>query len=357
MLSRTETKVWPVDAVAPFPHDLDPAIHILRAGGLVAFPTETVYGLGADALNPSAVARIFQAKGRPPDNPLIAHVSSLDMAFTLLGDAEQRPIVEQLAAAFWPGPLTLVVTRNERIGDLVTAGLDTVGLRLPAHPVAAELIRLLGHPLAAPSANRSGRPSPTLPEHVLVDLEGRIDGIIDGGPCSVGLESTVLDVTQWPPILLRPGGVTPEALRAAIGVAVTVDRNVHTSRVEDDGANPVRSPGMKYAHYAPKTPLVLVETEIADADRLVAIAQQYYTEGKRIGLLVTDETAAIGFEFPTLRMGPRSQPDMIATGLFSVLRAVDLETFDLVIVEGIEASGIGLAVMNRLRRAAATRIV
>lgn len=352
---RRQTQVWYVDPVQPADASLLPAVEVLRRGGVVAFPTETVYGLGADALNPDAVARIFEAKGRPQDNPLIVHVASLDMAFGLMGDAGQRPIVERLAAAFWPGPLTLVVTRNARISDRVTAGLDTVGLRMPAHPVALRLIQLLGRPIAAPSANRSGRPSPTLAEHVLADLDGRIDGVVAGGVSSVGVESTVLDVTVSPPVLYRPGGVTPEALEAVLGGPVVIDPHVRAAKAVAD-AGPVRSPGMKYRHYAPSTPIVLVECPQAAPERIRQVAEELAASYGRVGLLLTDETAEYGFAFPVVRMGPRHRPERIAAGLFAALRQVDGMGFDVVVAEGIADRGVGLAVMNRLRRAASQRI-
>lgn len=352
MLHSVVTRTWHVDPEQLLAETLRPAIAALQAGGVVAFPTETVYGLGADALNPQAVHRIFHAKGRPADNPLIVHVSSLEMATELLAEKAEIGVLEQLAAAFWPGPLTVVVSRNERLDDIVTAGLNTVGLRIPAHPVALQLIRMLERPIAAPSANRSGRPSPTQAAHVMADLGGRIEGIIDGGSATVGLESTVLDITEWPPVLLRPGGVTPEDLSGVLGTQVTIDGNVHAARADlVHQAQPVRSPGMKYVHYAPSTPLLLVERP-TDTDSLTRIALEQQAMGKKVALLLTDETADLSLPFPTLRLGSRLQPDQIAAGLFAALRDVDRGGYDLVIVEGIEASGVGLAVMNRLRRAA-----
>lgn len=355
MAMHKVTQRWHVDPVRPSMEGLLPAVETLRAGGVVAFPTETVYGLGADALNPEAVARIFAAKGRPQDNPLIVHVSSLTMAYDLMADSDQRPLLERLARTFWPGPLTMIVARNQRISPRVTAGLDTVGLRMPAHPVALQLIRLLDRPIAAPSANRSGRPSPTLPEHVLADLDGRIDGVVAGGPCSVGVESTVLDITSWPPVLYRPGGVTPEALREVLGTDVIVDVNVHAPAAETM-SGPVPSPGMKYRHYAPSTPIVLVEAPVPNPERLREVVAQFKAEHSNIALLLTDESATTDFGVPVIRMGSRRVPEQIAAELFGVLRELDQHGFDLVIAEGVDDAGMGLAVMNRLRRAAARRL-
>lgn len=348
------THIWQADPHRPSHDELQPAAEVLRRGGLVAFPTETVYGLGADALNPKAVSRIFEAKGRPQDNPLIVHVASLDMAYSLMGNAAERPLLDRLAREFWPGPITLVVTASARVPGRVTAGLDTVGLRMPAHPVALALIEQLGRPVAAPSANRSGVPSPTLPEHVWDDLKGRIEGIVAAGECNVGVESTVLDITVTPPVLLRPGGVTPEALEEALGRPVTIDRHVHVPAAAREALGPVRSPGMKYRHYAPRTPIVLVETGGGNLERLRDVVRERQAEGKRVGLLVTDE-ATLEMDLPTIRLGSRSRPEQIAQDLFRNLRAVDALSVDVVVAEGIEDTGVGLAVMNRLRRAAAER--
>lgn len=350
------THIWQVDPERPSYDELQPAVEVLRRGGLVAFPTETVYGLGADALNPEAIAGIFEAKGRPQDNPLIVHVSSLDMAYSLMGNPAEQPLLQQLAHRFWPGPLTMVVTASSRVPRRVTAGLDTVGLRMPAHPVALALIEQLGRPVAAPSANRSGVPSPTSAEHVWDDLQGRIEGIVAAGECKVGVESTVLDITVVPPVLLRPGGVTPEALEEALGRSVVIDRHVHVPAVNSEVIGPVRSPGMKYRHYAPRTPIVLVEAGDGHLERLRAVVDKQLAEGKRVGLLVTEEAATPQSDVPTIVMGSKHRPEQIAQDLFRHLRAVDNLAVDVVVAEGIDDGGVGLAVMNRLRRAATERV-
>lgn len=352
------TQVWYVDPQAPREEELQPAADMLRRGGLVAFPTETVYGLGADGLQPTAVRRIFAAKGRPSDNPLILHVPSLEHAKRLMGSGTPFALVERLAESFWPGPLTLVVPKADHIPDEVTAGLDTVAVRVPVHPVARRLIELADRPIAAPSANRSGRPSPTLASHVLADLRGRIDGVVDGGPCGVGLESTVLDITGPVPVILRPGGVTREALTDALHMPVEIDPRAfgHVDDAADVG--PVRSPGMKYRHYAPSTPLLLCEYDGEPSGARIKQAATSLLEanpGSRVGLLVTDETAETLGDvngFTVCRMGPRRHPERIAARLFENLRALDEALLDWVVVEGIEPVGVGLAVMNRLRRAA-----
>lgn len=349
-MQRKQTSYWRVDAQHPRRSTLLPAVEALRCGGVVAFPTETVYGLGADALNSQAVYRIFAAKGRPADNPLIVHVSSLHMARELMAPSAATDAVELAMRTFWPGPLTLVVPRANHVPSVVTGGLNTVGLRMPSHPISLQLIELFNKPIAAPSANRSGKPSPTTANHVLEDLEGRIDGIIDGGPCTVGVESTVVDMTAWPPVVLRPGGITMDDLQRTLHCRVTLASSAEKAN------EPVRSPGMKYVHYAPNTPLVLIEGEEITAEDFVNAAVEYKQQGKRVGLLLTDERARDIPEFPTIRMGPRTEPERIANSLFATLRYLDTQGFDVVLVEGIKPSGMGLAVMNRLRRAAEARV-
>ena len=235
--------------------DIQTAADLLRAGGLVGIPTETVYGLGANGLDPAAVGRIFQAKGRPQDNPLILHIPGADWLERYCRDIPAAAY--ELARRFWPGPLTMVLRRRDNVPDQVTAGLDTVGMRCPAHPLCRAVIQAADVPVAAPSGNTSGRPSPTTAAHMLEDMDGRIDAILDGGPCSVGVESTIVDLTCTPPRLLRPGGITLEQLRAALG-EVAVDPAV--TRLMGAGERP-RAPGMKYRHYAPKAPVTVVTGE------------------------------------------------------------------------------------------------
>lgn len=336
-MAREERGTLVLDAALP--GDMARAADILRAGGLVAFPTETVYGLGADGLNPDAVRRIFVAKGRPADNPLILHLDGPEM----LGRVAQHipAQAERLMAAFWPGPLTLVLERRPEVPDAVTAGLDTVAVRCPDHPVARELIAEVGRPLAAPSANRSGRPSPTRAEDVLEDLAGRIDAVLDGGPTGLGIESTVLDLTVDPPALLRPGGVPLEDLREFLPRVVAVG----------EATGPVRSPGMKYAHYAPRAYLVLVEgPEEAVAAEIRRLAAKYRQDGRTVAIL-----AVTGQAYPgetVLRLGPPGHWHEIAASLYRTLRELDRRGIEVALAEGIPRAGLGLAIMDRLERAA-----
>lgn len=321
------------------------AAEIIRAGGLVAFPTETVYGLGADAMNAHAVERIFIAKGRPADNPIIVHVADARQAAALA--REVPAVAEKLMAAFWPGPLTLLFKKAAHVPDGVTRGLDTVGVRVPAHPVALALLAAAGVPLAAPSANASGKPSPTEAEHVLDDLEGRIDAVLDGGPTGVGLESTVLDVTVSPPVILRPGGLSRERIEAVAGPVSVAPETT------PPGEAP-RSPGMKYRHYAPHAKLILYA---GDPGAVHAAALQRFKvlagHGTEVGVLCSHESAADYPRDAVLDLGDRGDAGRAAALLYARLRALDERAVDVILVEGLHEAGLGLAVMNRLRRAAA----
>lgn len=351
-----KTRVLKTDPLRPDAAVIDEAARIIAAGGLVAFPTETVYGLGADALNGRAVRGIFAAKGRPADNPLIVHVAE---PAQLPEVAQHVPeAVDALARHFWPGPLTVVVPRRPEVPDEVTAGLDTVAVRVPDHAVALALIRRSGRPLAAPSANRSGRPSPTEARHVWEDLQGRIDLIIDGGPCGIGLESTVLDLTASRPVILRPGAVTPEDLAPVIGPVDVDPRAEGLAGGEPGAGGPVRSPGMKYRHYAPRTPCVLYEGPPEAVAEAVAVRlREERARGRRVGLLATAESAG-RWEADAVRIaGARSAPETIARSLYRCLRELDEAGVDLIIMEGIEPAGLGAAIMNRMRRAAGHRTV
>jgi L-threonylcarbamoyladenylate synthase len=316
------------------PEALTHAAEVIRAGGLVAFPTETVYGLGADALSAAAVARIFEAKERPRGNPLIVHVADA----TALDEVAVRVTdrAREVVASFWPGPLTLVLDRAAAVPLITTGGLDTVAVRVPAHPVAQGLIRAAGRPLAAPSANRSGRPSPTRAPHVLEDLGGRIELILDGGSTSVGLESTVLDMTTEPPTLLRPGGVTLEQLEAHLG-------RVRLATGDDEAAG--RSPGLRFRHYAPRAKVVLIEAGAGEE----AVAS-WLDGGKSVALMAQ---RSVGLDRPGLRV--RLMPvdlEAYARELFEALRDLDATGVDAIFVEGIAEVGLGRAIMDRLRRAA-----
>lgn len=345
------TKVLRVDAAHPELEAMARAADIIRQGGIVAFPTETVYGLGANAMDAAAVARIFAAKGRPSDNPLIVHVADREQLAGVVG--ELPPIVERLMAKFWPGPLTLVLPKRPVIPEAVTCGLSTVGVRMPNHPVALALIRAAGVPLAAPSANKSGRPSPTAAEHVLEDLAGRIPLVLDGGETGLGLESTVLDMTVDPPVLLRPGGVTLEQICAVIG-PVEVAPAVHGGEA---GEAP-RSPGMKYTHYAPKAQVLLVEGPVLHMqDKIRDLTREFQEEGKRVGIMCSAESRGVYQSEVVLEYGTREDLAGVASDLFSTLRAFDRHKVDVILAEGVPATGIGLAIMNRLRRAAGGQVV
>ncbi len=348
------TKYLKIDPLVPELHKIRLAARILHRGGVVAFPTETVYGLGANALDGRAVRRIFRAKGRPADNPLIVHIANFRDIKDLV--AYLPPRATLLMQSFWPGPLTLIMPRSELIPDIVTAGLDTVGIRMPSHPVARALIRGAHLPIAAPSANISGRPSPTTGPDVLRDMRGKIDAVVDGGPAAVGVESTVLDLTTPVPTILRPGGVTYEELQAVLG-EVAIDPDVQGSRV----ARP-RAPGMKYRHYAPQGEVYIVSGALEQVTiRIRTLLANWQQKGRRVAVLATWETAAAYRREPLPDylevLGSRSQPATIAASLFRALRNCDRHHIDIILAEAVAEEGIGLAIMNRLRKSAAHRII
>lgn len=322
---------------------------IIRAGGLVAFPTETVYGLGANGLDGAAVNRIFEAKGRPNDNPLILHVARKEDAFPLW--AGEPPFARRLMDAFWPGPLTLIYYRAPQVPDEVTAGLDTVAVRLPDSVCARALIAQSGVPIAAPSANLSGKPSPTTAQHVLQDMDGRIPLILDGGPCRCGVESTVLSLVGTPTIL-RPGVVTKEMLAAILG-EVALAPSILAPLHEGEKA---ASPGMKYKHYAPNAQVLVVVGEAqAAARRLSALYDELTGQGKRVRIAATAEALPFYGDRPTALLGARQDPATLCSRLFSLLRELD-EAADVILSEGVGTEGTGLAFMNRLLRSAGFRV-
>lgn len=344
-----ETVVLRVHPEKPEREIIRRAAEIIRRGGLVAFPTETVYGLGADALNPSAVLSLFKAKERPLDNPPIIHVGDLKDVERIAEEIPEKARI--LMERFWPGPLTLVLKRSEELPAEVVSNLETVALRMPAHRVALSLIQESSRPIAAPSANLSGRPSPTRAEHVLEDLRGRIDMILDAGPTHVGVESTVLDMTSEPPVVLRPGGVTVEELREVIG-----EIRVHPM-IEREVERP-RSPGMKYRHYAPRARMVLVEgDERRIPGKISELSERWKKEGLRVGVIVTEESLR-DFKADVIKiMGSRRDLRTVAGNLFRTLRDVDAQNVDIIIAEGVPSEGLGLAIMNRLRKASSHNII
>ena len=328
------------------PRDTAEAAEILRRGGLLGIPTETVYGLGANGLNPDAVGHIFAAKGRPQDNPLILHIPSADWLERYCVDIPDTAYA--LAERFWPGPLTMVLRRKRVVPDVVTAGLDTVGMRCPAHPVCRAILTAADVPVAAPSGNTSGRPSPTTAAGMLEDMDGKIDGIVDGGPCAVGVESTIVDLTVMPPRLLRPGGVTLEQLRDALG-EVVVDPAV--TRLMGAGEQP-RAPGMKYRHYAPKAPVTVVQGAPAAAARYI---QAHMAPGG--GVICFDEYAGLFAGHPLEQLGPSTDVPEQARRVFEALRWFDGTGVSRIWAQCPAAAGIGLAVANRLNKAAGFHIV
>jgi L-threonylcarbamoyladenylate synthase len=333
-----QTRLLPADVAG-----LAAAAAILRAGGLVGFPTETVYGLGAHALDARAVKGIFLAKGRPADDPVIVHLADASLVRRV---AEPNADATALGDAFWPGPLTLVLPKHSGVPPEVSAGLETVGVRVPSHPVALALLRESGLPLAAPSANLFGRPSPTTARHVLDDLDGRIDAVVDGGRTSVGVESTIVDLTAWPPRLLRPGGLPAEAIEAVLGRPLAAPE---PTRV---GAQP--APGMLAVHYAPRTPLTLVTGRCARA-RLIDQVGAAVSRGQRVGVLALAEDAASLPE--TVRrevVGSWETPETSAARLYDALRALDAASLDVLFTRDLADPyvGLGRALSDRLRRAA-----
>lgn len=327
------------------------AAQLLADGQLVAFPTETVYGLGANALDADAVLHIFAAKGRPADNPLIVHVWSRAQ---LDGICEVPEMAEKLMDAFWPGPLTLLMPRKSTIPDAVTAGLSTVAVRMPSHPVAAAMLKACNLPIAAPSANRSGKPSPTTAQHVLEDMDGRIPMIIDGGSCEVGVESTVLDICHGTPCILRPGGVTRAMLEKVVG-EVTVAGSVLRPLKTGEKA---LSPGMRYRHYSPDGQVTLVEgSEKEVVEALAALYHDAERAGHRACVMCFTEHVAALKECRPHDIGSREHPEEVAYRLFDTLRRLDEEKMEAIFSEVVPPEGMGLAVMNRLGRAAAFRSV
>ena len=334
-----------------FAQEMEQAAQVIKDGGLVAFPTETVYGLGGNALDAEASAKIYAAKGRPSDNPLIVHICDPeDLDKVAVAD---DPRVRKLADAFWPGPLTMILDKKEIVPKETTGGLDTVAVRCPNHPLALELIRRSTGFIAAPSANTSGRPSPTKAEHVEEDLSGKIDCIIDGGEVGIGLESTILDMSEEIPTILRPGYITPQMLEKVIG-KVRMDPALMTA---GKGQRP-KAPGMKYRHYAPKAQMYLVK---GDKDAVVRkiqdLCQKEKEAGRKVGILCSDETKGCYPYGTVVALGSRDHEEEIARNLFDALRSFDHMDTDVIYSEWFEAPGIGIAVMNRMMKAAGHQVI
>lgn len=324
---------------------------ILKEGGLVAFPTETVYGLGADALNERASEKIYEAKGRPSDNPLIIHITHMDAINRIVSDIPEKAYA--LAEAFWPGPLTMIFDKAKSVPYGTTGGLETVAVRMPDHEIARAIIDAGGGYIAAPSANTSGRPSPTRAEHVVEDLDGKIEMIVDGGAVEIGVESTILDLTVTPPMILRPGAVTKEMLEKVLG-EVAEDKALLSA----DSKKAPKAPGMKYRHYAPKAKLSIVEGKMElVVDKINQLSCEMEQKGSRVGIIGTEETVGRYVCGNVKCIGTRQDEAVVANRLYAILREFDGEDVDYIFSESFSGSGIGSAVMNRLLKAAGHHVI
>lgn len=346
------TKIYKLDSDNLDAAQMQEAGELIARGELVAFPTETVYGLGGDALDPDAARKIYEAKGRPSDNPLIVHIADISDLERIAREVPQQARV--LAEAFWPGPLTMIVWKNEAVPYATTGGLETVAVRMPNHPVALELIRRSGKLIAAPSANTSGRPSPTEAAHVYEDMQGRIPLILDGGTVGIGIESTIIDLTEKPAMVLRPGYITPQMLSEVLGEEVIVDPGLIAA---DDTKKP-KAPGMKYRHYAPKADMVIVDGErdavVAEINARVWGARG---KGQKAAVIATEETKGLYDADVVLSMGSREDEDSIARQMYSILRDCDDLEVQVIYSESFKTPRIGQAIMNRLLKAAGHHVV
>ncbi|MTK12033.1 MAG: threonylcarbamoyl-AMP synthase [Clostridiaceae bacterium] len=325
---------------------------VLRQGGLVVFPTETVYGLGANALDPEAVKKIFEAKGRPQDNPLIVHIADIEEIKPLVSEIPE--IAKRFMERFWPGPMTIILPKSPIIPDETSAALPCVGIRMPSNNVARELIRAAGVPIAAPSANISGKPSPTDVQRCIEDLSGKVDYIIGGNMCDIGLESTVIDCTTEPTCVLRPGGITLEMLRE-VDEDTYIDPAIMKKPEKDFKP---KAPGMKYRHYAPKAPVKIVQGDLKKTiEKINEIVQNYIDENKVVGIMATDETANYYKKGIVISLGSRENMISVSQSLFETLRMFDDKEVDIIIAEAFEEKGVGVAVMNRLKKSAGFDII
>ena len=346
-----QTKVITIQEENFSKEQLKEAGEIIKQGGLVAFPTETVYGLGGDALNAGSSEKIYAAKGRPSDNPLIVHIADWESIYKIVKNIPEN--AKKLADVFWPGPLTMIFEKSDVVPYETTGGLDTVAVRMPSHKVARAFIEASGGYVAAPSANISGRPSPTLAKYVAEDMDGRIEMIIDGGDIGIGLESTIVDVTMDPPMVLRPGYVTAQMVKDVVG---DVTNDITMMEVVKDVAP--KAPGMKYRHYAPKGDLTIVT---GDTEKVIAYINEQVAQqkalGKKTGVIATKETVSRYHADAVKNVGSRKEEESIAKGLYKVLREFDDEEVEVMYTESFEAAGIGQAIMNRLLKAAGHKVV
>lgn len=350
-MNNMKTRIEKIDKNRIDEQSMQDAGAILKEGGLVAFPTETVYGLGANALDKDAARKTYEAKGRPSDNPLIVHIACME---DLEAITKEIPAVARtLAKEYWPGPLTMIFEKNELVPYETTGGLDTVAVRMPSEEIALQVIRAGGGYVSAPSANTSGRPSPTTAEHVAEDMTGKIEMIIDGGAVEIGVESTIVDVTVTPPMILRPGAITKEMLEGLIG-EVAVDKTL----LDADSKVAPRAPGMKYRHYAPKAELSVVEGELREVVAFInAMAKEKISQGKRVGIIATEETLE-EYQCGDIKcVGTREDEMTIAGHLYGILREFDADEVDYIYSESFDADGIGSAVMNRLLKAAGHHVI
>jgi len=349
-MNSFQTERWPVDktekTLEDHPHIIQASLWINK-NEVIAIPTETVYGLAGNARSDDAIKRIFEAKGRPSDNPLIVHISDPSQLEGLVASVSET--AQKLMTAFWPGPLTIVLPKGENVSERVTAGLSTVAVRMPDHEIALAVIAASNVPLAAPSANLSGKPSPTSAQHVYEDLKGRIPGIVDGGSTGVGVESTVVECTGELVTILRPGGITLEELERVVGAGrVDVDPGLENEK------HAPKSPGMKYTHYAPDAPFILVDGSVEFLQRLV---DQEREAGKRIGILTTEERAHVYKADCVIPAGNRSNPETVAQHLYEALRAFNEAGVDQIFGEVFPKTGVGVAIMNRLEKSAGGNII
>jgi len=349
MNKKLRTEVRKLNEKRPNQSIIRNASKLIRSGEIIAFPTETVYGLGGNALDPSSVSRIFEIKGRPPDNPLIVHIADMKMLETLVIQIPSK--AHRIIEKFWPGPITLVLKKSKIVPMITTGGLNTVAVRMPRNKIALALIKESGLPIAAPSANISGRPSPTSAKHVYDDLAGKIKLILDGGTTRIGIESTVIDMTQRIPVILRPGGISKESIENEIGKVC-----IHNSLLGNVSKKTMkyRSPGMKYRHYTPKAKVILVEgPENLAKKKIIQLTEKLESEGKKVTIMTASKSLKVNPE-KIQYMGKTLET--IARNLFANLRQADKDKIDIIIVQGIQYNKTGFAIMNRLRKAASTKI-
>ncbi|MBP5600141.1 MAG: threonylcarbamoyl-AMP synthase [Lachnospiraceae bacterium] len=347
-----ETKIYSLNEEKIDTNIIKEAGDVLKKGGLVAFPTETVYGLGGDALNPDSSKKIYAAKGRPSDNPLIVHISNLKALEKIVKDIPEDAL--KLADKYWPGPLTMIFNKNDVVPKETTGGLETVAVRMPSNKIARALIDASGGYIAAPSANLSGRPSPTVAKYVIEDMNGRIDIILDGGESDVGLESTIVDFTEGKPMILRPGFITQKMLEEALSEKVEWDRAI----IDADSKTPPKAPGMKYRHYAPKGELVIVEGNKEDVIKKInELTNADKNNNLKTGVIATEETKDYYCADLVKSAGHKDEEGEVAHHLFRILREFDEENIQKMYSESFKSDGVGAAVMNRLLKAAGHQII